>query len=335
MLAGWGAALAPLARDRCPVTRVTWQEWAHPVGVGTHRQFLAGSRPDPRAPPRQPPTTTSCSTRSAPIDDRPRCAASRSPSICVESAPGAGAINVAAALEVLAGEVDLLAARLSTAGLVVSPPLSPVELATAIRVRSDPTREHAAGAPIARRGRRAGCGRVGTDGRRMRLVPRPSRRVGASHLPDRRRGRCFPSPADWLAPLLTGGGQTRTLTVVMEPVPIGHAARAANRQLTSLETDRDEKQRKGFRPTARERRRIADVETPGRRTRCRASGVPSRRPASRSPPPTLDELDDACAQVEQDAAQSMLDIRPLAARQGEGWVASLPLGRSVRRGVWT
>jgi hypothetical protein len=31
----------------------------------------------------------------------------------------------------------------------------------------------------------------------------------------------------------------------------------------------------------------------------------------------------------------MLDIRPVAARQGEGWVASLPLGRSVRRGVWT
>ena len=50
---------------------------------------------------------------------------------------------------------------------------------------------------------------------------------------------------------------------------------------------------------------------------------------------TLDELDEACAQVEQDAAQSMLDIRPLSARQGEGWVASLPLGRSVRRGVWS
>ena len=51
---------------------------------------------------------------------------------------------MAAALVVLCGEVDQLAARLSTAGLVVSPPLSPAELATAIRVRSDPTREHAA-----------------------------------------------------------------------------------------------------------------------------------------------------------------------------------------------
>ena len=49
---------------------------------------------------------------------------------------------------------------------------------------------------------------------------------------------------------------------------------------------------------------------------------------------TLDELDDACSRVEQAAAQSLLDLRPLAARQPEGWVASLPLGRSVRQGAW-
>ena len=41
-------------------------------------------------------------------------------------------------------------------------------------------------------------------------------------------------------------------------------------------------------------------------------------------------LDEACALAEQSAAQSLLDLRPLAARQGEGWVASLPVGRSVK-----
>ena len=98
--------------------------------------------------------------------------------------------------------------------------------------------------------------------------------------------------------------------------------------------DRDEKQRKGFRPTARERRRIADIET---REEELAAGHPEFRHVGllTVTAATIDELDDACAQVEQDAAQSMLDIRPVAARQGEGWVASLPLGRSVRRGVWT
>ena len=48
----------------------------------------------------------------------------------------------------------------------------------------------------------------------------------------------------------------------------------------------------------------------------------------------LDELEEASARVEQAAAQSLLDLRPLAARQAEGWVASLPLGRSVRAGGW-
>ncbi|HRE02292.1 MAG TPA: hypothetical protein PLV68_13400, partial [Ilumatobacteraceae bacterium] len=49
---------------------------------------------------------------------------------------------------------------------------------------------------------------------------------------------------------------------------------------------------------------------------------------------SVDELDDACNRVEQAAAQSLIDLRPLAARQAEGWVASLPLGRSVRQGAW-
>jgi len=43
----------------------------------------------------------------------------------------------------------------------------------------------------------------------------------------------------------------------------------------------------------------------------------------------LDALDDACAAIEQDAAQSLIDLRPLEARHQLGWVASLPLGRSV------
>ena len=40
IVSAWGAALAPLARSQCPVARITWQEWAHPVGVAGHREFL-------------------------------------------------------------------------------------------------------------------------------------------------------------------------------------------------------------------------------------------------------------------------------------------------------
>lgn len=330
MLAGWGAALAPLARDRCPVTRITWQEWAHPVGVGTHRQFLSGliNRPTTTGAARDydellqalDPSTIAHEVLVTVTVDLRRVRARR------------GVTQVETGIDVLAGELALLAARLSTAGLVVSPPLSPVELATAIRLRSDPTREHG----LVPRSLAAIAGRqVASWGPMATEFEWFHARVDASvHRSYRVAGwPMLPVAADWLAPLLTGGGQTRTLTVVMEPVPIVHAARAANRQLTSLETDRDEKQRKGFRSTARERRRIADIET---REEELAAGHPEFRHVAflTVTAADLDTLDEACAQVEQDAAQSMLDIRPLAAHQGEGWVTSLPVGRSARRGVW-
>ena len=62
-------------------------------------------------------------------------------------------------------------------------------------------------------------------------------------------------------------------------------------------------------------------------------GTPSSASSasSTSPPTDLDELDDACADVEQAAAQSLLDLRPLDARHDLGWVASLPLGRGLAR----
>jgi hypothetical protein len=331
MLAGWGAAMTPLARDRCPVTRITWQEWAHPIGVVSHREFLTGLTSRATSTPAGrdydellemlDPSTIAHDVLVTVTVDLGRVRARR------------GATNIAAGTEVLVDEVSLLAARLSAAGLVVSPPLSPVELATAIRVRSDPTREHSqvarslaavSGRGVAEWGPMA----VGCDWLHARVDASVHRSYRIAGWP------MLPVPADWLAPLLTGAGQTRTLTVVMEPVPIGHAARAANRQLTSLETDRDEKRNKGFRETARERRRISDVET---REEELAAGHPEFRHVGflTVTATCLDELDDASARVEQAAAQSMLDVRPLAARQGEGWVASLPLGRSVRRGVWT
>lgn len=143
----------------------------------------------------------------------------------------------------------------------------------------------------------------------------------------------LPVAADWLGPLLTVDDVTRTVTVVMEPVPIAAAAQDANRQLTSIEADQQQKERHGFRLTARERRRQNDVEI---RERELAEGHPLFRHVGfvTVTAPDLDRLEEACSRVEQAAAQSLVDLRPLAARQGEGWVASLPLGRSVRQGTW-
>ena len=44
---------------------------------------------------------------------------------------------------------------------------------------------------------------------------------------------------------------------------------------------------------------------------------------------SLDELDDAGADFEQSAAHAGVQLRPLEGRHGAGWVAGLPLGRTV------
>ena len=62
----------------------------------------------------------------------------------------------------------------------------------------------------------------------------------------------LPVGADWFGPLLTLDDATKTVTVVLEPVPLGQAAQDANRQMTSIEADQMQKERHGFRLTARE-----------------------------------------------------------------------------------
>jgi hypothetical protein len=144
----------------------------------------------------------------------------------------------------------------------------------------------------------------------------------------------LPVPADWMAPLLSLAEVTSTVTVVLEPVPLREAAAAANRELTALEADQGQKERHGFRLTARERRRHHDVEA---REHELAAGHPEFRHAAfvTVTAHTVDELEDAGSRIEQAAAQALLDLRVLAARQAEGWVSALPLGRSVRPGVWS
>ena len=144
----------------------------------------------------------------------------------------------------------------------------------------------------------------------------------------------LPVPPTGSAPLLTDDGATRTVTIVLEPVPLTKAAADANRQLTSIEADpRRQKERHGFRLTARERRRQADVEA---RERELAEGHPEFRHVGivTVTAATADALDEACAAGSSRPPPSRCSTcgrwPPVKA---QGWVASLPLGRSVRPGL--
>ena len=331
LVAGWGGALAPLARARCPVTRVTWQEWCHPVGVGAHRDYLASIRHD---------------RDSDAARDYDQLLTAQAPATIAHEVlvtvtvdlrrvrPGRGRPHLAAGIDVVVDEVRLLCSRLEAAGLQVHGVLDPAGLTAAVRVRSDPGRSRdvetlrcSLAAAVGKGALEWGPMAVEADWFHTRVDCSVHRSFRVAGWP------LLPVTADWLGPLLAGDAATRTVTVVMEPVPITRAAMDANRQLTSIEADQEQKERHGFRLTARERRRHADVEA---REQELATGHPEFRHVGfvTVTAADLDELDDACARVEQGAAQALLDLRPLAARQTDGWVASLPVGRSVRPGNW-
>jgi hypothetical protein len=329
IVGAWGAALAPVARARSPICRVTWQEWCHPVGVEGHRRFVAGAgrgrtHRDANDDYRTlldtvGPVTVAHDVHLTLTTDLRRVRGRR------------GTAATEAGIEVLVDEARQMAGRLGTGGFTVEPPLLPGELAGAVRWRSDPAR-CAAG----RRSLAAAAGHAIVDWGPMAVEPSWSeaRVDGSWHRSFAIAGwPMLPVGADWMNPLLTVDDVTRTVTVVFEPVALAAAAQDANRQLTSIEADHEQKERHGFRLTARERRRQADVET---RERELAEGHPLFRHVGivTVTAASLEELDDACNRVEQAGAQSLLDLRPLAARQTEGWVASLPLGRSVRKGAW-
>jgi hypothetical protein len=133
-----------------------------------------------------------------------------------------------------------------------------------------------------------------------------------------------------MAALLTDTNAVRTVTIAMEPVPVAAAARAADREVMAREADAEMRHERGFRVPARDRKRLAEVEE---REKELSEGHAEFRfvglvDVTASDP---DRLDDACADVEQAAAQSLIDLRPLDARHDQGWIASLPLGRPLGR----
>jgi hypothetical protein len=330
MVDAWGATLAPLARAKSPVARVTWQEWSRPVGVAAHRRFLdslcGADRTDAARVDyellldTQEPVTIAHEVLLTLTVELRRVRSRR------------GKSQIESAIEAALDEAKMLGTRLEAAGLRADPPLDRAGLAEAIRLRSDPVGVVSAG---------------GSD--RPSLAAAAHRVVGNwtptavdstwthTHV-DGSFHRSFvvarwpmlPVHADWMRPLLTADTATRTVTLVLEPVPLAKASLDANRHLTSIEADHEQKERHGFRLTARERRRQHDLET---RERELAEGHPEFRFVGLVT--TEEALDDASADVEQSAAQSLMELRPLAARQEQGWVASLPLGRSVRRGAWS
>lgn len=331
MLAGWGAALSPFAGLQCPVVQVTWQAWAGPAqfrhdltaapdltyrtshgGDGSLLDYLA------LVEQQAPVTREQRVLVTVTIDER-RVRRQR-------SIP-----HLETALAGLRDEVARFRQRLETGGLHTEEPLGPAGLTATIRLRSDPSRADQLATLSRSLAEAAGHGR--TEWGPMVIEPSWSQvRVdGSVHRSFRVAGwPQLPVPADWLGALLEEPTVTRTVCVVLEPVPINVSARAADREAMAREADAEAKGRRGFRVTALDRERLSKVEA---RERELAEGHAEFRFTGLVDvtAPDVEALEEASAAIEQAAAQSLIDLRPLHARHDQGWVACLPLGRNVTR----
>jgi hypothetical protein len=330
LLDAWSATLAPFGREGSPVSQIVWQETTRPADRVAHRAFLESTDIAERA------AEPAVSDYLALVEHQ--TARELAHEVLISLSIDLRRIRrrqLHDADEVLAEELRVLQLRLESAGITVEPPMTAVEVTACLQVRSE---------PFADQNRPARRPSLALASRRTvpSWYPAPIEerwahvRVGTAlhrtfHVA---RWPGLPVGADWLGALLTDADLVRTVTVVLEPVPTRLAARAAGRELVARESDADAKEQRGFRVNARERRRFSDVEA---RERELAEGHTEFRFAGLITVTSdgQDQLERDCRTVEQAAAQSLLELRPMDARHARGWVASLPIGRVLARTATT
>ncbi len=224
------------------------------------------------------------------------------------------AARVAAADAVLARELASLERRLQEAGVRVEGALSLPALCQALRRGFEP------GPPQGPAPRRPWPQRV-TAGWSTAAVDRLAHRTyWVAEWP---RSEVGP---DFLLPLLLSAGERRAVSVVMAPVPVRLAVRAAEHARTSATADAELRARHGFALSARARRQAEAVvqreaELAAGHVAFRFSGYVSVTASDEA------ALERSCARVEQAAALSRLTLRRLDGHQGEALAVCLPVGR--------
>jgi hypothetical protein len=216
----------------------------------------------------------------------------------------------------LGRHLDRLVERLGAAGLTCSAPLSPRELASCLRQFFELGATDMPAIwpwPV---GVKERWGTLSTDGTHHAsywIAEWPRADVGA----------------DFLLPLLVGGGIRRSVTVTMAPLAPQSAVRRAERERTSGAADAELRRRHGFAMTARARR---EQEARLQREDELAEGHAGFRYSGyvTVTESTVSRLEDACRRVEQAAAVAQLELRRLYGAQEEGFCCALPIGRGCR-----
>ena len=325
----WGDALGGFCVERGPVVRLAASEWMAPVGVG---QRDLGVVNEDRCDERAVASYLDLLAEAAPRTVRREVVVTITVDLRrVRSARRQSRVEEAGA-ELLMEELVLLASRLDAAGLTTSGPVSPREMAEALRLRLDPTcatrvttrasslaelagvvSPHAAG-PLATE---LAWDHLRVDGSFHRcywVAEWPRLEVGPS----------------WLEPLLLYPGGTRTFTMLYEPVAPSRSQRQVDRDSTRFAADDEQRERSGFRIGARHRRVQAAVLE---REAELVAGYAEFEFAGLLTVTAPDEaaLLQVTSEYEQAAAQAGLEIRPLHGRHDLATACALPLGRGLAR----
>jgi len=329
----WGDALAGFCRERSAVTRVGWQEWSTTTPARSVRTSGADEQPavgtnDPVAAAQH--DYRMLLERAAPAGVTHDVLVTLTIDIAkVRARRRQSKATLAAGIEALSDELRLFTARLEAAGLQVDPPLSPVDITTASRIRSHPT-----SAVTTRSQLWSLAAAVGISAGELApmAVDEDFSHVqvdGSIH-----RGywiEAWPRldvPAAWMDLVLLGIQGTRTINLVFEPIAPSAAARAIDEAAIALETAEATKAKHGFRIRAADRRKREEVE---QREHELVAGHGDLAYAGffHVTATDLDALDELAADTEQTAAHAGVLLRPLEGRHGAAWAASLPLGRTL------
>lgn len=327
ILTGWGEVLNGFCAERGAVCRVRVTEWAAPGGSHDLDRYLAEGS-STRSPELQTAYEDLIAT-AAPMAVRHHVLMS----VTVDARRIRTRRRIErtedAAVSVLIDELDLLTSRLESAGFPTAPALSVTELATALRHRLDPS-------VVARPTRAASlaeaaglvspwnAGPLATelDWSHLRADGSVHRTYWVSDWP-----RLDVGP-NWLEPVLLHAGGVRTFALHYEPIARSRSQRRVDRDSTRLAADEEQRTRAGFRIGAHHRRAQAAVlereaELVAGFCELEYAGFVVVTAGD------VEALDRSCAEYEQVAAQSGVQLRPLEGRHDLGVVCALPVGRGL------
>jgi hypothetical protein len=331
-LAAWAGVIAGLARDNSPISRVQWIERTVPDDGNGLGRYLREAL-DPSVPVDAPALQSYLALTHAagPATEQHelyvvlQLNASKA-SRLIRQAGG----KDTGACTVLARELDTFARRLDAADVEVLHALGPRRLAAAIRLAYDPSA-------------RGNLNKLSTvDPAREGVSPRNAwPRSAETHWGYYRTNDVFHTTywiAEWprlevgpefMAPLLVQTRVMRSVSVTMEPVSTVRAMRAVGFAKTADVSEEAMRERLGFIGTARRRSQMEAVErreqelTEGHAD-VRFSGYITVTGGS------LDQLAEACAEIEHAASLSRLELQRCDGEQDVAFTFTLPMGRGLK-----